>query len=125
VVIQISRAELASLVYESLSAITIRGFEPSEIDAPGSATFLVDTFGRAAEADPANPGIIATDYDQVEPDQFAVLIDSVEVDALRDQCVESGYEVITVEPITSPQLWGDTASVVEIVQTVDGWAIFA
>lgn len=114
-------------VYGSLSIVTIDGFKPTEdlIDPPGSANWLVESYGLHGEDQDADePGILWTDYD-CSGWQFRVLIDSEEVDDLKRSTVEAGYTIEGVEEVSEPIHFGDGAGVVAILKHPDGWVVLA
>ena len=106
--------------YESLSIVTIDGFKPEdrivklddgstlndgpEIDAPGTANYLCTLYGMAPDGEfsPDADGILWTDYECYEGWRFTVLIDSREVDSLRETAEGAGYTVLDVEEIDVP-----------------------
>ena len=120
-------------VIESLSVVRVQGFEVSKseeiegmVDQPGSANAFCEEFGMAAldEDSLAGPGILWTDYDGSDW-EFAVLISTEEVDALKAIAEETGYEILSVKEITEPTNFGDGGGTVEILKHRDGWVVLS
>ena len=128
-------------VFESLSILTIEGFETEKetatdpktgevfnmtayiVDLPGDANWFCDNFGMASDpTEEGGPGILWSDYDGGGW-EFAVLVDSDEVELLKQTAENSGYSVLSVEEINEPQNFGDGNGTVEIIKHRDGWIV--
>jgi hypothetical protein len=128
----------AANVVDSLSIVKIRGFEPDPkldaIEPPGTPGYLVEEYG-AAEESPSDdiglygPGILWTDYDLAslgrgEEWDFAVLIDSEEIDRLKTHATKAGYKILSVEPVTEPTYFGDDSTgIASILKHWLGWVV--
>ena len=114
-------------VFDGLSVVTLRGFAPErseQVDPPGTANYLVEAFGPNRDLD-AEGGILWTDYEVGgEGWEFAVLIDSEEVESLKETAAEAGYEFVSAEPVAEPTHFGDGhGGLVEILKHRTGWVV--
>jgi predicted enzyme related to lactoylglutathione lyase len=116
-------------VYESLTVLTLDGYEPTEerppgIDAPGSANWFCEQYGMAVDDfdDADAPGILWTGYDGPGW-EFSVLIQTREVDAVKALAAEHGYAVVREEEVTEPTRHGDGGGTVAVCKHPEGWVI--
>ena len=134
----LTKSDLA--VFESLSIITLDGFEPERsfatdelgqryeismvVDRPGSANWLLIGYGtNNLDLDPTKPGILWADY-EMPGWQFRVLIASDEVEALSKTAEESGYTVSQIQEVDEPGFFGDGhQGTVAILKHPEGWVI--
>lgn len=130
-------------VFDGLTIVRINGYKPADeeveladgtiivtnggTDRPGEANWLVSQYGvQPEELDPQTYGILWTDYDSASdaPWEFALMIASDEVEALEKMATEANYEIVEVEPVTEPTVFGDGhCGTVTLLKHPDGWVI--
>ncbi len=120
-------------VISKLYAIEIRGFEPGSqtevIDPPGTANWLVESFGIAAEDGTYETGVIWTDYDAPSDDPwlFKVLVSSHALPALDEFVKEAGgYDFNgphSLDEVVEPVVFGDGNGTVTLLKHPDGWVV--
>lgn len=116
-------------IRDGLTIVRLDGYEGEpeyrdQIDAPGHANWLCEQYGMSDEGF-EGPGILWTNYD-FSAWEFSVLVDSAEVDALKEFAAENRYEVLAEAPIDEPCLYGDGhAGTVTILRHPDGWVVLA
>jgi hypothetical protein len=123
------------ILHESLTIVDIDGYEPGEeaeqsgqVDPPGSANFLVNELGFYLDLQSKSEKevVLWTDYDIGGRSAwlFSILIDSADLEAVREACQEHGYDIVEEREVTEPINFGDGGGgTVEILKHRDGWIV--
>ncbi len=123
---QRARTHCELTVIESLSVVTIRGFESAEDDQPGSANYLCEAYGMAAVNSAemlVSCGILGYNCDHAIAWDFDALIASAEVERLRVLAIEKGYQVLAVEEVTEPRAYAADSGTIDLLRHRNGWVL--
>lgn len=117
-------------VRESLTIVSVNGFEPKDdspdgaVDLPGDANWLCEQYGMAEDCQ-GESGILWTDYDGGSdyPWAFDVLIDTSESVSFENFAASRGYEILKDHDVNEPRNFGDGNGTVEILKHRNGWVV--